>query len=107
MLVINSGMDSMSDYTEQGINLISERSDALSFGSQRRNLVLTVDVMFRNSWNEIIVRKYEAMDGLMACLCEMFSYKALGARQQLPTWVCTSFNSARAMSVSKEYRALS
>ncbi|MDX2426748.1 MAG: class I adenylate cyclase [Cycloclasticus sp.] len=106
MLVINSGMDAMSDYTEQGINLISERSDALSFGSQRRNLVLTVDVIFRNSWNEIIVRKYEAMDGLMACLCEIFSYKALGVRQQLPTWDCTSFNSTRAKSVSKRIQSL-
>lgn len=106
MLVINSGMDSMSDYTEQGINLISERSDALSFGSQRRNLVLTVDVMFRNSWNEIIIRKYDGMDGLMACLCEIFSHKTLGARQELPTWGCTSFNSIRALSVSKRIRGL-
>ncbi|MEH6502510.1 MAG: class I adenylate cyclase [Cycloclasticus sp.] len=106
MLVINSGMDSMSDYTEQGINLISERSDALSFGSQRRNLVLTADVMFRNSWNEIIVRKYEAMDGLMACLCEIFSHKTLGSRQQLPIWGCTSFNSTRAKSVSKRIQGL-
>ncbi|MBL4743122.1 MAG: class I adenylate cyclase, partial [Cycloclasticus sp.] len=106
MLVINSGVDSMSDFTEQGINLTSQRSDALSFGSQRRNLIHTVDMMFRNSWNEIVVGKHEAMDGLMACLCEIFDHKTLGSKQVLPTLVCTSYNSPRAMSVSKRIQRL-
>ncbi len=106
MLVINSGVDSMSDFTEKGINLTSERSDALSFGSQRRNLIHSVDMMFRNSWNEIVVGKYESMDGLLGCLCEIFDHKTLGARQELPTLVCTSYNSPRAMSVSKRIQVL-
>jgi len=106
MLVLNSGLDSMSDFTEKGINLTSERSDALSFGSQRRNLVLTVDMMFRNSWNEIVVGKYDSIEGLMGCLCEIFDHKTLGARQELPRLVCASYNSPRAMSVSKRVQRL-
>ncbi|MEO1889103.1 MAG: class I adenylate cyclase [Cycloclasticus sp.] len=106
MLVINSGVDSMNDYTEKGINLTSARSDALSFGSQRRNLILSVDMMFRNSWNEIVVGKYEAMDGLMSCLCEIFDHKTLGVKQALPVLVCSSYNSPRAMSVSKRIHEL-
>lgn len=106
MLVINSGIDSMSDFTDKGINLTSERSDALSFGSQRRNLIQSVDMMFRNSWNEIVVGKYDGMGGLMACLCEIFDHKTLGERQELPTLVCSSYNSPRAMSVSKRIQML-
>lgn len=106
MLVINSGLDSMSDFTDQGINLTSDRSDALSFGSQRRNLVHTVDMMFRNSWNEIVVGKYEGVEGLMASICEIFDHKTIGARQQLPRLVCTSYNSPRAMSVAKRVQRL-
>lgn len=106
MLVINSGLDPLNNYTEQGINLTSERSDALSFGSQRRNLVHTTDMMFRNSWNEVIVGKYDAMDGLMSCVCELFDQQLIGAKHVPPTLVCTSYNSPRAMSVSKRVQRL-
>ena len=106
MLVINSGLDSMSEFTERGINLTSERSDALSFGSQRRNLVHSVDMVLRNSWNEVVVAKYDSVTGLMTCLCEIFDHKTLGATQALPTLVCTSYNSPRAMSVSKRIQGL-
>jgi adenylate cyclase class 1 len=106
MLVINSGTDSMSDFTEKGVNLTSQRSNALSFGSQRRNLIQSVDMMFRNSWNEIIVGKHESIGGLMACFCEIFDHKTLGKRQELPKFVCASYNSPRAMSVSKRIHEL-
>ncbi|MGB1649086.1 MAG: class I adenylate cyclase [Cycloclasticus sp.] len=106
MLVINSGVDSMSDFTEKGVNLTSDRSDALSFGSQRRNLIHTVDMMLRNSWNEMIVVKYESANGLIAVLCDIFDTKALGAQQVLPTLMCASYYSARATSVAKRIEAL-
>ena len=106
LLVINSGLDSMSDFTEKGINLTSERSDALSFGSQRRNLVHSIDMMFRNSWNEIIVATYNSIAGLMVCLCEVFDRNTLGAGQVLPTLRCASYNSPRALSVAKRIQAL-
>jgi len=101
ILVINSGLDSMSSFTEKGVNLTSERSDALSFGSQRRNLVHTVDMMLRNSWNEIIVGKYDSTDGLMACFCEILDHRTFGATQVLPYLMCASYNSPRATSVAK------
>ena len=106
MLVINSGIDSMRDYTDQGINLTSTRSDALSFGSQRYNLVHSVDMMLRNSWNEILVGKQEGVAGLMTSLCDVFDYKTLGQQQVLPSLVCVSYNSPRAMSVSKRVQQL-
>ena len=106
MLVINSGLDSMSSFTEKGVNLTSDRSDALSFGSQRRNLVHTVDMMLRNSWNEIIIGKYDSADGLMNCFCEIFDHKTFGATQVLPHLVCDSYNSPRATSVAKRVQEL-
>lgn len=106
LLVINSGLDSMSSFTEKGVNLTSERSDALSFGSQRRNLVYTVDMLLRNSWNEVIIGKYESATGLMNCFCDIFDHKTLGPAQVLPRLVSASYNSPRAMSVAKRIQAL-
>ncbi len=106
LLVINSGLDSMSSFTEKGVNLTSERSDALSFGSQRRNLVYTVDMLLRNSWNEVIFGKYESAAGLMKCFCDIFDHKTLGPAQVLPRLVSASYNSPRAMSVAKRIQEL-
>jgi len=96
----------MGDFTDKGISLTSQRSDALSFGSQRRNLVHTVDMMLRNSWNEVVVGKYDSVEGLMASLCEIFDHKTIGAQQELPRLICASYNSPRAMSVSKRVQRL-
>ena len=106
MLVVNSGLDPMSELTEQGVNLTSERSDALSFGSYRRNLVHTIDLMYRNSWNEIIVAKFSDVKGLMECLCGLFSTNMLGRNQQLPELICASYSSPRAMSIAKRIKTL-
>ena len=106
MLVVNSGLDPMSELTEQGVNLTSERSDALSFGSYRRNLIHTVDLMYRNSWNEIIVAKFSDVKGLMECLCSLFSINMLGRNQQLPELICASYSSPRAMSIAKRVKTL-
>ena len=96
----------MSEFTEQGVNLTSERSDALSFGSKRRNLIHTVDMMYRNSWNEIIVAKYTGSSGLMECLADVFSTSMIGRNQELPQLICSSYSSPRAMSVAKRVTAL-
>ncbi|PCI69917.1 MAG: adenylate cyclase [Piscirickettsiaceae bacterium] len=106
MLVINSGLDPMSEFTEKGINLTSERSDALSFGSSRRNLIHTVDMMYRNSWNEIIVAKFSGPEGLMDCLSGIFSTNMIGRNQQLPALICSSYSSPRAMSIAKRVSTL-
>ena len=106
MLVVNSGLDPMSKFTERGVNLTSERSDALSFGSNRRNLIQTVDLMYRNSWNEIIVAKFSNVNGLMDCLSGLFSTNMLGRNQQLPELICSSYSSPRAMSIAKRIKTL-
>lgn len=106
MLVINSGLDPMSEFTEKGVNLTSERSDALSFGSSRRNLIHTVEMMYRNSWNEIIVAKFSGPEGLMDCLSDIFSANMMGRNQQLPELICSSYSSPRAMSIAKRVNAL-
>jgi len=106
VLIINSGLDPMSRYTDQGVNLMSERSNALSFGSKRQNLVHSVDMLSRNSWNEISVAKYRGAEGLIACLCDAFASKALGKNQQAPVLMCASFSSPRAMSIAKRVNTL-
>lgn len=105
-MMLNSGIDPMSDFTEQGVHLTSERSDALSYGAQRRNLVSSIEVMYRNSWSEVLFTKYEGVDGLMASFCQVFDTKTLGRNQKLPIFMCTSHSSPRAMSIAKRVQVL-
>jgi adenylate cyclase class 1 len=105
-MMLNSGVDPMLDFTEQGVHLTSERSDALSYGAQRRNLVVSIEVMYRNSWGEVLFSKYEGVDGLMASFCHIFDTKSLGRNQKLPVIMCTSHSSPRAMSIAKRVQTL-
>ena len=48
----------------------TDRSDALSYSAWHANLVEELDYLVVTSWGEILVKKFEGVDGLLACLCE-------------------------------------
>ena len=106
VMVLNSGFDPMAKYTVQGVHFTSERSDALSYGAQRRNLVDSLEVIHRNSWNEVLFAKFEGTEGLMASFCRIFDTKTLGRNQKLPILICTSHSSTRASSIAKRIQTL-
>lgn len=105
-MMLNSGVDPMLDFTEKGVHLTSERSDALSYGAQRRNLVRSIEVVYRNSWSEVLFAKYAGVEGLIASFCKIFDIKTLGRNQKLPIFMCTSHSSPRAMSIAKRVHDL-
>ncbi|MGR9099624.1 MAG: class I adenylate cyclase [Gammaproteobacteria bacterium] len=92
---VNLGLDigGQSD----GTLLISERSDVLSYGAQRRNFVQTIDRLSISSWGEVITQKYENLEGLFSLLTEIFNTHQPVSNSSLEVFC---YSSARAASIA-------
>lgn len=67
-LFVNVFIDPMGHFTRKGIHKISNRTDSLGFSALRENLVLTIDQLTLNSWNEVLVSRYEGQTALLRCV---------------------------------------
>jgi len=65
--VINLGVEPQAGLLKKGLQLLSSQRDALGFSGFKENLVLTADLVIRNSWGEITVRRF-ARDALVNAL---------------------------------------
>jgi adenylate cyclase class 1 len=73
LVVINFGLIS-NELREDGMCVISERSDALSYGVNRQCFIQTIDKVTVSSWGEITVSHFEGIEGLFDCLLNMINY---------------------------------
>jgi adenylate cyclase class 1 len=60
---------------KQGLNLVSSRNDPLAFGSQRENMIFSVDVLNRNSWHETTYHRYSGESAVLRLLQDAFTKK--------------------------------
>jgi adenylate cyclase, class 1 len=72
MLVINLGLND-ADARDNGMRIMSARSDALSYGVERQSFVQTVDRVSVSSWGEITTHQYQEVDGLFNCLTDIIN----------------------------------
>lgn len=75
-LFINTGIEAASSKARLG-HLITDRTDALSFGAANENLIHTLDAVFITSWQEVLTFHYEGPDGLMDCLVQYLQWSPL------------------------------
>ncbi len=75
--------------SNQGVNLVTVRNDPLGFGSKRKNLILSVDVLSCNSWNEVSYRKYTGEGAVLRLLQDAFQNKLKN-----PNWKFSIRNSS-------------
>ncbi len=102
-LFINVGLDPMETGTE-GLQITSNRSDALSYSSLRTNLVLSVDALVISSWQEVLLRSYTGLHGLLDCLTELINQAP--SIQQPPKVECFSYGSSRSQSIANRVNQL-
>ena len=57
LLLINVGVDPLKHHRDLNILMTTERTDSLSYAGVRDNLVLTLDQVTLNSWNEVMVSR--------------------------------------------------
>lgn len=97
LLLVNVGVDPLRHHRDLNILMTTERTDSLSYAGVRENLVLTLDQITLNSWNEILVSRYDGVHALLDCLSELLSNLPEGAMQPAVRVRCFCHNRAPAI----------
>ncbi|MGA7802217.1 MAG: class I adenylate cyclase [Gammaproteobacteria bacterium] len=105
-LFINLGIDPMSKLTRQGMQLTSNRTDALSFGGLWENLALTFDQIVATSWQEILTFHYTGDDALADCLCDYLAWSPIAGGNVPEPPACYSFSSTRGAAIARRIEEL-
>ncbi len=82
LLLVNIGVDPLKHHRDLNILMTTERTDSLSYAGVRENLVLTLDQVTLNSWNEVLVSRYAGPHALLDCLRDYLNSLPLG--RELP-----------------------
>ncbi|MBN0977004.1 class I adenylate cyclase [Pseudomonas hygromyciniae] len=98
LLLINVGVDPLKHHRDLNILMTTERTDSLSYAGVRENLVLTLDQVTLNSWNEVIVSRYDGPHALLDCLRDYLNQLP---RNQLPRLRVRCFCHNRAQFIAK------
>ena len=98
LLLINVGVDPLKHHRDLNILMTTERTDSLSYAGVRENLVLTLDQVTLNSWNEVMVSRYDGPHALLDCLRDYLNQLP---RNQLPRLRVRCFCHNRAQFIAK------
>ncbi|MBL4585196.1 MAG: class I adenylate cyclase [Pseudomonadales bacterium] len=65
VVVINMGNHPMADLRKKGLQRLSNHNNALDYSGVRRNLVVAIDQLALNSWNEVSSQSYDGPSALL------------------------------------------
>lgn len=99
LLLVNVGIDPLRHHRDLNILMTTERTDSLSYAGVRENLVLTFDQITLNSWNEVLVQRYDGEHALMRCLRDFLNSQ--GPRTQRPRLRVRCFCHNRAQAIAQ------
>jgi adenylate cyclase, class 1 len=99
LLLVNVGVDPLRHHRDLNILMTTERTDSLSYAGVRENLVLTLDQVSLNSWNEVLVQRYDGEHALLRCLRDFLN--SLGQRSHRPQVRVRCFCHNRAQAISQ------
>ncbi|MEN8802938.1 MAG: class I adenylate cyclase, partial [Thiogranum sp.] len=105
-LFINLARDPMSKLSRNGMQLISERIDPLSYGSQWENLAVDFEIVKVTSWGEVLTYRYTGCTALLDCLCDYFAWSPVDSGTVPPPLPCFSFSSSRGPIIARRLQQL-
>jgi len=105
-LFINLARDPMAKLTRNGMQLVSERIDPLSYGGQWENLAVSFETILATSWGEILTFRYYSRAALLDCLCDYFSWLPVSSGRSPPHLPCFSFSSTRGSIIARRLEEL-
>ncbi len=105
-LFINLAQDPMSKLTRNGMQLVSERIDPLSYGGQWENLAVSFQMVALTSWGELLTFRYSGHTALMDCLCDYFAWLPVTSGCSPPPIPCFSFSSSRGPIIARRIEDL-
>lgn len=83
-LFVNMLQDPLGAMKQEGYQLTSSRSDPLSFGAARINLIQEIDQITRNNWGEVITQHYQGRNAISQWLCHHLDSALRDARHRTP-----------------------
>ncbi len=95
LILVNVGVDPLKHHRDLNILMTTERTDSLSYAGVRENLVLTLDQVTLNSWNEVLVSRYDGAHALLDCLRDYLNNLPDGPRQPRLRVRCFCHNRAQ------------
>ncbi|MDZ5604854.1 class I adenylate cyclase [Pseudomonas sp. RP23018S] len=98
LILVNVGIDPLRQHRDLNILMTSERTDSLSYAGVRENLVLSLDQVTLNSWNEVVVQRYDGQHALLRCLREVLNGSTSTRHRARLTVRCFCHNRAQAIS---------
>ncbi|TBU97002.1 class I adenylate cyclase [Phytopseudomonas dryadis] len=104
LLLINVGIDPLKQHSQMNVHMTSDRTDALGYSGVRENLVLTLDQITLNSWNELMVSRYDGANALLDCLSDFLN--ALPASGERPNLHVRCFCRNRASAIAERVEEL-
>ena len=105
MLIVNLGVDPMQELTRRGLQLISNQSDALDYGTQHVNLAIQFDMVTLNSWGEVLVQPFSGENALANALLA-WHQSLPDEPQQTAHLLVKSYSVTRPESISRRIDAL-
>ncbi len=104
LLLVNVGLDPLRQFSQLNVHMTSERIDALGFSGVRENLIQTIDQVSLNSWNELLVSRYEGPNALLDCLQDYLN--SLPWDGQMPALKVRCFCRNRATAIAERVEEL-
>lgn len=84
LFLINAGKSPEAELNRQGFQRMSNKSDALCYGGLEENLVASVDLVIKNSWNEVIIRRFENDNALLETIQDYLQLTLPDTHQRPP-----------------------
>ena len=72
LIIVNLGSSHRYE-RDDGMMILSGRSDPLSYGKNRHSFIHTLDMISVSSWGAVSTRQYNGIDGLFSCLTHAFN----------------------------------
>ncbi|MNO52773.1 Adenylate cyclase [compost metagenome] len=98
LLLVNVAVDPLKHHRDLNVLMTTERTDSLSYAGVRENLVLTLDQVTLNSWNELHVQRYDGEHALLDCLRDYLN--SLATAQVEPRLQVRCFCHSRAQAIA-------
>jgi adenylate cyclase class 1 len=104
LILVNVGVDPLKHHRDLNILMTTQRTDSLSYAGVRENLVLTLDQVTLNSWNELQVARFAGEHALLDCLVAHLN--ALPAGRPAPQLAVKCFCHNRASAIAQRVEEL-
>ena len=95
LILVNVGIDPLKHHRDLNILMTTERTDSLNYAGVRENLVLSLDQVTLNSWNEVLVSRFDGPHALLACVRDYLNDLPKGLPQPTLRVHCFCHNRAQ------------